>query len=58
MAEQMTAAATEAIRIAEDFFPDDFYRQRDLARAIVRAINMCEEDLAQEIIRRVQNKAA
>jgi hypothetical protein len=58
MAEEMTAAATEAIRIAEDFFPDDFYRQRDLARSIVRAINMSEAYLVQEIIRRVQNKAS
>jgi hypothetical protein len=58
MPEHMTAAATEAIRIAETFFPNDFSRQRDLAREIAAAINSCEADLAQEIIRRVQGKAA
>ena len=56
--EHMTAAAIEAIRIAETFFPDDIPRQRDLAREIIAAINMCEADLAQEIIRRTRDGAA
>lgn len=54
----MTAAATEAIRIAETFFPNDLSRQQDLAREIVAAINSCEADLAHEIIQRVKGKAA
>lgn len=56
MSEHMTAASTEAIRIAETFFPDDISRQRDLAREIVAAIYMCEADLAQEIIRRTKDQ--
>lgn len=54
MSEQMTVEATEAIRIAKDFFPNDLLRQRDLAREIVKAINLCEADLAQDIIRRMK----
>jgi hypothetical protein len=50
MAEQMTAGAMEAIRIAESFFPKDMDRQRELARAIIQAIGKCETDFAQEII--------
>jgi hypothetical protein len=53
MAEQMTTGAREAIRIAESIFPRDLTRQRDLARQIIGAINLCEAEFAQEIIRRM-----
>ena len=49
MAEQVSLEASEAIRIAETFFPNDLSRQRDLAREIVKAINLCHADFAQEI---------
>jgi hypothetical protein len=47
----MTTGASEAIRIAETFYPDDLIRQRDLAREIIAAINLCESQFADEIIK-------
>lgn len=58
MAEQMTTGAREAIRIAEDVFPTDLTRQRALAREIIGAINLCEEEFAQEIVRRMRSNAS
>jgi hypothetical protein len=57
MSEQMTTGAREAIRIAESIFPRDLTRQRDLARQIIGAINLCEAEFAQEIIRRMGSNA-
>lgn len=54
MAETMTTGACEAIRIAEKIFPKDLTRQRDLAREIIDAISLCENEFAQEIIRRIK----
>jgi hypothetical protein len=56
--EQMTTGAREAIRIAESIFPTDLTRQRDLAREIIGAINLCEAEFAQEIMRRMRSNGA
>lgn len=58
MTEQMTTGAREAIRIAESIFPRDLTRQRDLAREIIGAINLCEAEFAREIMRRVRSNAS
>jgi hypothetical protein len=57
MSEQINTGAREAIRIAEKIFPDDMTRQRDLARDIIGAINLCENEFAQEIIGRMKRGA-
>jgi hypothetical protein len=57
MAEQMTTGAREAIRIAGSIFPTDLMRQRDLAREIISAINLCEEEFAKELIRKLRLNA-
>lgn len=54
MVEHISVAATEAIRIAAAFFPSDMVRQEALAKEIITAINLCEIDLGQEIMRRVR----
>lgn len=48
----MTTAATEAIRIAETYLPSaGRRRQRQLVEEIVAAIELCEEELADDISR-------
>lgn len=56
MSEQMTTGAREAIRIAEWIFPADIDRQKSLATEIINAINLCEAEFAQEIIRQMKNQ--
>jgi DnaJ-domain-containing protein 1 len=51
---EMTNGARRAIYIAEKIFPNDLARQRDLARDIIDAINLCESEFAQEIIQRMR----
>lgn len=55
MTEPLTTAAREAIRIAETYLPDDLRRQADLAKEIVAAINLCEAELGEAIVRRIVN---
>jgi hypothetical protein len=50
----MTTGAREAIRIAEETFPADMRRQEALAKEIINAINLCEAEMAEEIIQRIQ----
>lgn len=57
MAEMLTSAR-EAIRIAETYFPTDRHRQMDLAKDIVKAIELCELELGRDIIQRVQAQNA
>lgn len=57
MTEQMTTGAREAIRIAEMVFPFDMRRQKGLAKEIIGAINLCEAELAEEIIQRLKSGA-
>jgi hypothetical protein len=52
--QDMTTGAREAIRIAEKTFPADMRRQEALAKEIINAINLCESELADEIIQRVR----
>lgn len=55
MAELMGTAAQEAIRIAETFLPRaSVQRKMALAKEIVAAIELCEGELAQDIIRGVK----
>lgn len=56
MSESMTTGAREAIRIAEKIFPTDMRRQRDLARDIIGAINLCEAEFGEEIVRRLSKR--
>lgn len=58
MIEQMTTGAREAIRIAEMVFPADMIRQKGLAKEIIGAINLCEAELAEEIIQRLKAGSA
>jgi len=54
----VTTAATEAIRIAEKWLPGAPWRhQKELAQEIVAAIELCEVELGEEIIRRMKEKA-
>lgn len=54
----MSTAATEAIRIAETYLPTaSRKRQRALVEEIVAAIELCEEELADDIIRKFRNMA-
>ncbi len=50
----MDIEAREAIRIAQAFIPDDLERQRALATEIVGAINLCQADLAHDIMRKAR----
>ncbi len=51
----MTTAAREAIRIADTYLAGEpFERRRALAREIVDAINLCEVELGEVIIRRIK----
>jgi hypothetical protein len=51
----MTTAAQEAIRIADTYLPGEpLERRRALAREIVDAINLCETELGEVIIRRIK----
>ncbi len=53
--EFMTTGAQEAIRIAEAYLPNaSINRKMALAKEIVAAIELCERELGQEIIRRVE----
>ncbi len=54
----MLTSAREAIRIAEMYFPTDLRRQMDLAKDIVKAIELCELELGRDIIHRVQSQGA
>lgn len=59
MSEVMTTAATEAIRIAETYLPRaGWKRQKALAQEIVKAIELCEAELADDIIKRMKDMAA
>ena len=59
MAETMMLAAREAIRIAETYLPgESIERRKALAQEIVRAINLCEDELGREIITLVKADAA
>jgi hypothetical protein len=52
----LTTAAQEAIRIAEEFLPRaSLKRQQALAMAIVNAINLCEAELGEDIVRRLKS---
>lgn len=58
MGEHMTTAATEAIRIAETYLPRaGWKRQKELAKEIVNAINLCEAELAEDITNRLKQMA-
>jgi hypothetical protein len=56
--QDMTTGAREAIRIAEETFPTDMRRQEALAKKIINAINICESEMAEEIIQRVRASEA
>ena len=50
----MTTAATEAIRIAEKYLPDEpLETKKALAMEIVDAINLSEAEFSDEITRRL-----
>ena len=50
-----TTAATEAIRIAETYLPKaGWERQKALAMEIVAAIELCEAELAADIMQRLK----
>lgn len=54
----MTTAATEAIRIAETYLPKaGWRRQKALAQEIVKAIELCEAELADDITKRLNEMA-
>ena len=57
MSDNLATGAREAIRIAEKYEPADLTRQRDMARDIIGAINLCEAELAAEIIVRINSQA-
>lgn len=58
MSEQMGTAATEAIRIAETLLPNASHkRQKALAMEIVNAINLCEAELTEDIMRKLKGLA-
>jgi hypothetical protein len=55
MNETMTTAATEAIRIAETYLPKaGWKRQKALAQEIVKAIELCEAELGDEIAKKLK----
>ena len=56
--EPMSTAAREAIRIAEEFEPNNMNRQKSLAREIVAAITLCEAELGAEIISKCRSNLA
>lgn len=51
---EMLSSAREAIRIAGKFFPADMRRQEDLAKEIVKAIELCEFELGMDILRQAR----
>jgi hypothetical protein len=54
-----TTATTEAIRIAETFLPRATpKRKKVLAMEILKAIELCEAELSQDIARRIEALAA
>jgi hypothetical protein len=57
--ETMTTAAKEAIRIADAYLPHSSSgRRMSLAKDIVAAINLCEMELGDDIIKRALEIAA
>lgn len=52
----LTTSARLAIRIAETYLPDS-PSQKDLATDIVNAINLCEAELGEDIIRQMRPRA-
>ena len=53
---EQSMEATQAIQIAEKYFPADLGRQMSLAKDILDAINLCESDMAMEIVGRIHQK--
>lgn len=53
----MTTAETESILIAEKFLPKGAWqRQKELAKEIVKAIELCEAELGEEIAQRIRTE--
>lgn len=58
MTELMGTAAQEAVRIADTYLPrGSWQRRKALALEIVKAIELCERELGEEIIRKFKTGA-